>query len=214
MSGDESADPTPGEAAGGRRTKVERVVDTYDLEGMPDRLADGWLGVGGERRSLRELAREFNTAVLRAAIEAAGESPVSGEAANYRRLLTDDEVTAGERTEARRHLESIGVDVERVTDDFLTHQAVHTYLTDRRGLSHEGRTAAERVESAIETQRRLEGRVAQVTDDTLGRLRDSGDLAIQGFDTLVAVTVVCGECGTQHEVTALLEQGGCDCQLS
>ncbi|MGM0386974.1 MAG: rod-determining factor RdfA, partial [Natrinema limicola] len=39
-----------------RQTKVERVIDEYDLESWGDRLEAKWVGDGTERTSLRDLA--------------------------------------------------------------------------------------------------------------------------------------------------------------
>ena len=55
-------------------TKVARVIRAYDLDGMGANLEAAWTGASGERTSLRDLADEFNEAVLRAALGEAGTS--------------------------------------------------------------------------------------------------------------------------------------------
>ncbi len=201
-----------GQNSDGRRTKIERVVDEYDLDGIEATLAERWTGEGQDRWSLRDLADFFNERVLEAALEATGRQPLDGEVTNYYRLLTDEAVSAGDRTEARSELERAGVDVDALLTDFVSHQAVHTFLTKRQELSYEGTSDEERVEKARETLRRLESRTGTVADNTVARLRDTGDLDLESFSVLVSVNIVCEDCGRQHDVETLLEQGGCDCQ--
>ena len=83
-----------------RQTKVERVIDEYDLESWGDRLEAKWVGDGTERTSLRDLAAEFNRAVLRAAVRDAGGSMVESDIETLYRTLTDDDVSAPRRSES------------------------------------------------------------------------------------------------------------------
>jgi len=53
-------------------TKVARVIREYDLDGMGANLEAAWTGEAGERTSLRDLADEFNEAVLEAALRESG----------------------------------------------------------------------------------------------------------------------------------------------
>lgn len=199
-------------SSGGRRTKVERVVDEYDLGDVETELVERWTGESGERWSLRDLADYFNEQVLATALADADMQPLDGEVENYYRLLSADDVSAGARTEARSQLERAGVDVDALQDDFVSHQAIHTYLTDRKEVSYEGTSDEERLSNASETLRRLERRTESVAENTVDRLRNAGDLDVEDFSVLVSVGIVCEECGRQHDVESLLEQGGCDCQ--
>ncbi|MHB9288828.1 rod-determining factor RdfA [Halobacteriales archaeon Cl-PHB] len=201
-----------GESTDQRQTKIERVVDEYDLQGIEATLAERWTGEGRDRWSLRDLADYFNERVLQAALERAGRQPLDGEVTNYYRLLTDDGVSAGARTEARDELERTGVDVDALPDDFVSHQAVHTFLTKRQDLTYETTSDEDRVEKVRESLRRLEQRTESVAVNSLTRLRDTGDLDLENFSVLVSASVVCEDCGRQHDVEDLLDQGGCDCQ--
>ena len=119
-------------------TKVRRVIDHYGLSELGDELAARWVGDGYDRESLRSLADRFNRRVLAAGMEAAGLTPLDGEVDNTYRLLTDDKVSAGMRTQVERRLERDGVDIEELRTDFVSHQAVHTYLTDDREIDPPG----------------------------------------------------------------------------
>jgi hypothetical protein len=92
------------------RNKVIRVINEYALDGLGEELERRWLGVNGDRESLRDLAETFNQAVLEAALKRAGEQPVDGEIQNYYRLLTADNVNAAARTQAETRLDRQGID--------------------------------------------------------------------------------------------------------
>lgn len=194
--------------------KVGRGVEAFGLDGVHDDLVRRWCGDGRERQSLRELAKQFNRRLLRAAVESADEAPLSGEVSNLYRLLTADDVSGGVRTQTRRRLETAGVPVDDVESAFVSHQTVHTHLTDCLGVSRE--TAADgpdaRRRADRDRIRALQSRTEAVSTDALERLRESDALALAEFDVLVDVTVLCDECGRQHEMGALLDQAGCDCR--
>jgi len=193
-------------------SKVARLIDEYDLgEPFGDELERLWTADGDERKSLRDLAALFNRRLLESALAAAGTSTVSGEVENLHRLLTDDDVSSGMRTEARTRLERDGVDVEQLERDFVTYQAIRTYLTDYRDAEYEEPSASERVESALGTIQRLRSRLRSITEGSLDRLRSTDRLTLGTFRLFVDVDVLCEECGSQYGVVELLERGGCDC---
>ncbi len=192
----------------GRSTKVARVIREYDLEGMGARLEAAWTGETGERTSLRDLADEFNHAVLNAALRDAGVSSLDFEVDGMYRALTSD--SGAERTRAERRLEREGLDVETVATDFVTHQAVHTYLTTERGASlPEDET--DPAERKIETIEKLQGRVAAVTESALSSLEAADELDRGDYEVLVDVRTVCPACGSDYAIGELLHGGGCQC---
>lgn len=193
------------------RYKVARVLSKYSLEEEAEELGDLWLGTGDEQYSLRELADRVNVSLLRAAMVEAGLDPLDGEVENAYRLLTDDDVSAGMRTQQRQELERAGVDVDEVLSDFVTHQAVHTYLTKGRGLEKPAGDDRRQRERDFETLRRLQSRTGVVTESTLERLRDTGRVTLGEFDVFVSVSVFCRDCGTQRTLDELVETEGCEC---
>jgi len=206
--------PTQPARCGSVVTKVRRVIDHYELSGLGDELAARWVGDGYDRESLRALADRFNRRVLAAGMEAAGLTPLDGEVDNTYRLLTDDDVSAGMRTQVERRLERDGLDIERLRTDFVSHQAIHTYLTDDREIDPPGddESTADRRARDRETIQRLESRLEAVTENTVGRLASTGHLDIGDFSVLVDLQVVCADCGDTYEIGELFEQGGCNCR--
>ena len=196
----------------GRRTKVGRLLDEYDLgEEYGRSLEAAWTAEDGERRSLRDLAASFNRDLLGAAMTEAGMAAIDGEVDNLYRLLTDDAVTAGTRTEARSRLERNGVDVDRLERDFVTYQAIRSYLQTERGAEYERGDDTDRVERTAESIGRLESRLASVSANNLEQLRDADELTLGDFRLFTAVDVLCEDCDSQYSVLELLDRGGCDC---
>lgn len=195
----------------GRRTsKVARLVDEYELDGLGAELEHRWTTDGDEHMSLRELADYFNRRLLAAAMEEAGIGVLDGEVENLYRLLTADGISGGDRARARRQLEREGIDTDDLQSAFVSYQAIRTYLVEYRGAEYE-RDDRNRVERDARSIRQLRGRLESVTESKLERLRDADHVDVGEFRTLVTVNVFCEDCGTQLDVDDLLEGGACGC---
>lgn len=202
------------ESGSGRsKSKVERVMETYGLDGYGEELAARWLGEHGEKQSLRSLADEFNREVLGAAMRDAGMSPLEGEVENAYRLLTDGDVSEGMRTQTRSRLEAEGVDVEQIQRNFVSHQAIHTYLTEHRGVSYEV-SEQDQLEKDLDRINRLQSRLVAVVEDSLDRSRNAERLTVGDADVFVETRVLCSDCGASYPVAELVDRGGCDCERS
>lgn len=193
-------------------SKVADLLDEYDLDGVGAELEARWTEDGPERMSLRELADHFNRRLLESALVDAGVSVLEVDAETAYRNLAGDDVSAGVRTDTRNRLERNGVDTNRLTQDFVTYQAIRTYLREWRGAEYEGPSDAEKVEKDHESIQRLLTRTLSVVEDRIENLRDTGRIRMGEFEVVLDVRVLCRECGTQHSVPELLRQGGCACQ--
>ncbi len=193
-------------------SKVARLIEEYGLgQQFGDQLEARWTADGDERDSLRTLADRFNRRLLEAAAADAGLSTVDGESANLYRLLTDDDVSGGNRTEARRRLEQAGVDVDQLEGDFVSYQAIRSYLTEYRNAEYTDEREQARPDRVVQTLQRLTERVRSVADRSLTQLRDTGRLTLGEFRLFVDVSVLCEDCGSQYSVVELIRRGGCDC---
>lgn len=190
-------------------SKVARVIDDYELEGMGEYLESAWTGEDGTRTSLRDLADEFNQSVLGAAIRESGGRATDHDVAASYRVLTGDDVSNADTLRKERELERDGVDVERLRRNFVTHQAIHTYLTDYREAELEERSVDP--ERKVETLERLEGRTAAVAESTLSSLVDADAVTDREYELFVEVRAVCEECGSDYALVDLIADGGCDC---
>lgn len=194
-----------------QRYKVGKVLSKYELADLHDRLPELWLGEDGEEVSLRDLAEQVNVAVVRAALEQAGEDPLDGEAENIYRLLHGDDVSAGVRIQQRNRLERAGIDVEELESDFVTHQAVHTYLTKALDVSKGSQDETDLIEKHETRIQRLRNRLDAVMAQSLDDLQNAGELSTGSVDTTVRLQVYCEDCETQYDLPELLQKGGCEC---
>jgi hypothetical protein len=194
-----------------QRYKVGRVLAAYDLEGLHAELPDLWLGADGDALSLRDLADRLNVAVLRQAMERAGADPLEGEAENAYRLLTDDGVSVGVRTQQRNRLERAGVDIDDLEDDFVTHQAVYTYLTQALEVSKADTDETDPLEKHEQRIQRLRSRTDAVTENSLDELTESEELTLGEYSLVIDLQVYCRDCDSQYDISTLFETGGCDC---
>ncbi len=194
-------------------SKVGRLIERYGLGDVDDELADRWTAPDDERSSLRELADRFNQRLLAAVLEEAGIDTIEGDVENTYRLLTDDDVSSGVRTEVRNRLARQGVDVDELDAEFVSHQAIHTYLTKYRNVEfdRQERSSEERREQERERIRRLRSRTEAVTQDSIDRLHNGDHLQIGDASVLVDIRVFCEECGVDFAVDELLADGSCAC---
>lgn len=199
----------------GPQAKVARLIEAYELEGLGDELLERWTRTE-DRHSLRDLATYFNRQLLQATLDREGADPLAGETENLYRLLTDDDVTSGVRQEARDHLEQRGVDVEALEQDFVSYQAVRTYLKSYRDASppETSATPDEVRSEKAEMIQRLKNRLQKVARQALTDLKSSGHLVLGDFNIMVTVRVHCADCSTQRSVSELLSAGGCECDRS
>ena len=193
--------------------KVDRVVREYGLGDLGRELERRWTGEGRERQSLRDLADYFNRRVLESAMDEAGVVTLQGELENIYELLTGDDVTEGARTQARNRLEREGIDVDELSNDFVSHYAVHTYLRDYRDAEYEAGDDGDQREKSVETVQRLTSRLNAVTRRNVENLRSTERLDIGPVDVIADVQVVCQECGRQEDPITLIERGGCRCRV-
>ncbi|MFC7202626.1 rod-determining factor RdfA [Haloferax namakaokahaiae] len=200
---------------GGRGPKIERIADRYELSGLGDDVVAAWLGADRGQKSLRELEVEVNKRLIQAALDQAGAHVLDGEADNYYRLLTDDDVSAGSRTEARNALREKGVDVEQLEADIISYQSVYNYLKRHRNVERESPDDEQNaVESGLSTIRKLRSRLRTVTIDVIDRLIKANQVSIGSYEVDVDIRVTCTDCETRLTPTALLSSGHCNCDAS
>jgi hypothetical protein len=196
-----------------RSSKVARLIEEYDLDGLGAELEARWTGDGYDRMSLRDLADWFNKRLLEAELLAAGASALESDAEATYRQLTSDEVSTGVHTETRARLDQDGIDVAALESNFVTYQAIRSYLTDVRGASYEGPSDTEKIERDRESIQRLLTRTHSVIDQRVETLRDTDRISLGEFEVFVDVQVLCQSCGTQHSIAELLDEGGCGCTI-
>lgn len=195
------------------RSKVHRIINEHNLGEIGEELEHRWKGEGRSRQSLRELADFLNRRILQEMVEQSNELAVDGEIENLHRLLTGDDVSASDRARAEQKLNRAGIDVESIREDFVSHQAVHTYLTKIRGVKLDSREASssETLESRKNSIQKLRSRLTAMTEWNIQNLQDTNRLSIGSFDVTTSVTVHCRDCNNSFDITELLDKDHCDC---
>jgi hypothetical protein len=204
---DPSTDPDRG-----RRSKVQRIINERGFEGFGDELERRWTAEGDSRASLRELADEFNRRVLADEAETADVQFLEGELENFYEKLTGNDVNPETQVTVERRLNREGIDTDELTNDFVTHQAIHTYLTTYRDASMVTPDPESKITDGRNTINRLQTRLSNVVSNTLQMLKNANAIVVGDADIFVSVTVTCNDCGAQKEVNALLNEGGCNCE--
>jgi 3-oxoacyl-[acyl-carrier-protein] synthase III len=193
------------------QSKVGGLIDQYDMSDVGQELEDRWLGNEHDTQSLRTLADWFNKRLLRTKLEENGMTLLDGEVSNIYRLLSSDNVTAGSRVEAEATLEDNGIDPEQLKREFVSHQAIHTYLTKFRGVSKD-KSALDPREQAQNTIQKLRNRLIAVIENTLEQHRDQQRITLGEFNILLDIQILCEECGASYSIMELFDRGGCNCE--
>jgi len=188
--------------------KLGRVAEDWNLEAVEQELVTDWRE---NSESLRSLAATFNRELLRRAMTEAGNPPLEGEVSNYYRLLTNDDVSRGMRTQATNRLAENGVDVKSVKGDFVSYQTVNRHLKNCVGVFEEDRTRPLGEDEAKDRVYSLQHRTREVTHQTLTQLRRSQGDPFEDFEVYVNISAQCSECGAQLGLEELLEGETCRC---
>jgi len=194
-----------------RDYKVGRLIEKYSLDAVEDELVAEWTRDDDERASLRDLADEFNRRLLRSALRDSDSNPHERDVAKVYRVLTDDNVSSGVRLQSRRELEQVGVDVDALETDFVTYQAIYSFLREYCGARYDGVSDEEQLESDLERINRLISRTRAVAESDLERLDSTGRITVGDHKVFVDVQVYCQDCDSQYPLSELLTEGGCDC---
>ncbi|MFD1599760.1 rod-determining factor RdfA [Halobellus rarus] len=193
-------------------SKVARLIAEYDLDGLGDELEARWTGDGVERTSLRDLADYFNERLLEQTLIDAGMNALESDVSTMYQNLTDDEVSTGVRTDTRSRLEQNQIDVDALESDFVSYQAIRSYLTEYRDAEYRRLSDEEKVEKDLQSIQRLMTRTLSVTEERIEKLRETERIDVDAFEVLLDVQVLCQECGEQYSVSEFLENRGCACQ--
>ncbi|WP_136687380.1 rod-determining factor RdfA [Halorhabdus amylolytica] len=192
-------------------SKVARVIEKYGLDGMGAELEARWTAEGDDRLSLRDLADLLNRRILEQALIEAGMSTLENDVETIYHNLTADDVSTGVETDTRNRLQRNGVDVETVESNFVTYQAVRSYLKEWRGAEYEGISDTEKIEKDVEVIQRLQTRALSIAETRIENLDETSRIEADDVEVFLDMQVLCSDCGSQYEVTEFLERGGCDC---
>lgn len=195
-------------------SKVAQLIEEYGLHELGAELERLWtLDNPSKRRSLRDLADQFNQQLLHEVLLKESMDPIGGEVENTYRILTEEDASTADRTRMERRLERNEVDVDKLRGDFVTYQSIRTYLKNHRGAEYTGNNEGDRCERAKENIQRLQSRTARVAESKISQLQQSEELSLnEDFRTTATVQIICEACGSQFTLQELLDRGGCNCE--
>ena len=102
------------------------------------------------------------------------------------------------------------IDVEQLEANFITFNALYTWLQDREAKPPERDAETTPSEKARTRLRRLEKRGAVVAEDALDSLRDADAVDGPAASPLVSFRVECEGCGHRMAMSKFVDLGGCE----
>jgi len=188
--------------------KVGRSADKYGLEALDRQLLDR----REEGASLRRLETVVNTSILRTLLRDA-EMDIVGDVSSFYEKLTDDDASAGERTEVREWLTRADIDPDELTGDFVSYQTVRTHLRECLDVET-NRTSTLSLEDAQGTIEWARSRSEGIVERTIERLDRSGEFDAGAIEIGHVMRVTCTECARSYPIDTFLQRGGCHCDQS
>jgi hypothetical protein len=192
--------------------KVGTLIGEYELDEMNRELVDEWAGKQNDSPSIRVLTKRFNQRILRTEMTTTGMDLVEGRVENIYRLLTEEEVLNAMALQAETILEEGGIDIDILTNRFISHQTMYRHLRDC--LEVEKGTNTVTTDTERDRLNRLQNRSEAVIADSFSRLQRADEISLDAFEVLVNFRVSCEVCGTLYDAADLLDQDGCNCQGS
>lgn len=199
------------------RCKVGSVAVKYSLEDVCRELEQYWTGERGDgrRHSLRKLATYFNRNVLLAALDEEDERLSDGEVGRLALALQRSTEDGTDHAESAEELRRRGVDVDSLRSDFVSHQAVHTYLKKYRDVDspdrQDHRDDVDRRTRNVRKIERLNSRSSAVASDALEVMRNAGEIAVGDLEVRSVVWVRCRDCGGRFRFDELVSRTTCEC---
>lgn len=196
--------------------KVGRKIHQYSLKHLNTELVHRRRD---EEASLRDLADYVNRCILAAALAAADVDitnslygAVSKEDAltTLYETLADDETPAERTARVRTRLTQLGVDVEAIETDWVTHPTVRKHLRECLDVDTQ-RTTTLTPNDASDTIEWARTQCANIVTETFTRLRNADIVATGPLDVTVPIQLTCTKCGKTYRPSQLLTRRKCAC---
>lgn len=208
MTGDEIADSCS--------YKIRRNIDQYGLDELNTELVRRRRD---EEASLRDLADFVNQRILAAALADANVDvtdalygAVSSEDAptTLYETLADDGTPAERTARVRTRLAQLGVDVEAIEADWVTHPTIRIHLRECLDVDTH-RTTTITLDDARNTIEWARTRCANVVAQTFTRLRNADVISTGPLDVSVTIQITYTTCGKTYRPSQLLTRRECAC---
>lgn len=193
--------------------KVGRVAERFDLSNLNDEL----ISLRNDDASLRDLAAYFNRRVLEEAISDIDQTQLYGAVnaedgiENIYQAISGDDVAADQAARTRTRLEQAGLDVDDLTDNWVSHPTVGKHLNECLNIdtSHSSSITRKDGIDIIEWSRT---RCEQVVSRTLERLSKKNLVTVGELNVDVTIRINCTMCNSTLHPVQFIREGGCRCK--
>lgn len=196
--------------------KIGRIGNKYQLHDINDELERRRRNDGA---SLRKLADYVNQRVLQASLNDADTQHlddlqwgINDEEVikSVYDTLSEDDISAERIVRVKSQLENIGIDVEMLTNDWVTHPTVRNHFRNCLDIDT-SREQVITIDDAIDTVEWARARCSGVIDTTFDRLKKANLVKINNHDISITVRITCTECGEIYRPIHLIKQRSCSC---
>lgn len=164
--------------------------------------------------SVREITKSFNEEIVERVLRDASTGQLPWDTQTIRRVLQGENVEGNTEVEVSRTLQRMGVDVDELRSDLVSHQTVYRHLRNCLEASKAPeKTPEERIEDTKNTIFALQNRTEVVATSAMERLRDADLAEIGEFDIMTQVTVICEHCNRSMSIGEAISEG-CTCSES
>lgn len=195
--------------------KVGRQIDKYGIGDLNDELVRR----REEGASLRDLADFVNQRITRAALARAnvdvtdtlyGAVDDSDALSTLYETLAEDDVSTERTARVRTRLSQLGVDIEAVEADWVTHPTIRTHLRECLDINTQ-RTNTITPDDARNTIEWARTRCEDIVSQTCTRLRNADIVTTGPLDVTVTIQITCTVCGETYRPSQLLARHKCAC---
>lgn len=201
------------------RCKIGRAMRKYDLDRLNTDIVEYR---DTENKSLRDLEKYINKRILRKKIENTPNVDMDtdtqifgaisdGDAINHiYEVLHDDSTPPDHRARVEKQLEQVGVDVEAIRSDWITHTTVSSHLSDCLDIDT-NRSKPISQDQARKTIEWAKTKCKRIISRTVTRLQANNKITIANPDVSISVHITCTDCHQTFSPEELMQSGTCKC---
>jgi hypothetical protein len=189
--------------------KIGKVARERDLDDLNSHIRRWYVE---EDESLRAVARKVNVHILSTVMNDIGGRGLGPPETVYEALVSE-EADATTTATVRDKLSFLGVNVDTLTEQFISHMTVKQHLNEFLDVdtSYTGATDPPDVLDHITDRLDI---VENVIDRGIHRLLEAGNIRLPDDYTItVTARVRCHECARTTPPQELIRTGGCDCTV-
>jgi hypothetical protein len=197
----------PTKSTNGRRRKIDRLSDEYDLGDIGAELAQKWVSQNTDH-TLKDLRDIINRRVLNTIMQRSGVEPAPGEIEyTYDNLFYDEKGTTADREEILSRLESHGIDPDSITAEFINSpQTIHDYLREVRDVDRvRNKNRGDDKEKVLDQIQKFSGRQKKIVNEVIEMLQKQGDITEGDYNISVDIYVENTSTGEERTIEEILE---------